>query len=267
VVTAFEFRLHPIGPEVYLVAPAYPLAEGASIFRSWRDLMATMPDEVSSIFLLWSVPDAEPFPPELRRQPVVIPAAVATLPVEDGEQLLRPIRSLGTPLIDLSGPEHYTHLQAAFDPFFPVGRFYYWKSTYLDDLSDDAVDVIVEQATIRPSFMSGITFWQLGGAIGRVADDATAFGRRSAPYLLTAEATWDDPARNEENITWSRDTLSAVKRFSKGGLYLNFAGFGEEKEAQLRDAYGPNYDRLVRIKTTYDPGNLFRMNLNIPPAT
>lgn len=267
VVTSFEFRVHPLGPEVTLAAPLYPLEDAPKVFRAWRDLMATMPDEVASLFLMWNVPDAEPFPPEIRRKPVVIPATVYSGPAEDGEGLLQPIREWATPLIDLSGPMRYTDLQAAFDPFFPVGRFYYWKSTYLDDLSDDAIDVLIERARVRPSPMSAVTFWQLGGAISRVGDDETAFGRRSAPYLFTAESTWDDPSRNEQNITWSRQSLEAVRRFSRGGLYLNFPGFNEEKEAQLRDAYGPNYDRLVRIKTKYDPGNLFRMNLNIPPAS
>jgi FAD/FMN-containing dehydrogenase len=243
------------------------MADAPRVFRAWRDFMATVPDEVASLFLMWNVPDSDPFPPEVRRQPVVIPATVHCGPVEDGERVLQPIREWATPLIDLSGPTRYAELQAAFDPFFPVGRFYYWKSTYIDDLSDMAIDTLIERAMLRPSPMSAVTFWQLGGAISRVGDAETAFGRRSAPYLFTAEATWDDPARNEQNISWSRESLARMKPFSKGGLYLNFPGFSEEKEAQLRDAYGANYDRLVEIKTRYDPGNLFRMNLNIAPST
>ena len=102
--------------------------------------------------------------------------------------------------------------------------------------------------------------------MARVAADATAYGRRDAAYLVTAESTWTDPAQNEQNIRWARDLVASVRPFSRGGLYLNFAGFGEEKEAMLRDAYGANYDRLAALKAQYDPGNLFRMNLNIRPA-
>jgi FAD/FMN-containing dehydrogenase len=167
--------------------------------------------------------------------------------------------------MDLSGPIPYTALQAAFDPFFPKGRLYYWKSTYVDDLSDEAIDTMVHAAVARPSFMSGVTFWQLGGAMSRVGSEETAYGRRDAPYLFTAEASWTDPSANDENIAWARESLAAMQPYSKGGSYLNFPGFGEEKEAMLRASYGPNYDRLVAIKSKYDPENLFRMNLNIAP--
>jgi FAD/FMN-containing dehydrogenase len=168
--------------------------------------------------------------------------------------------------MDLSGPMPFTALQAAFDPFFPEGRLYYWKSTYVDDLSDAAIATIVERTARRPSHLSSIGLWHLGGAMSRVGSAETAYGRRDAPYLFTAEASWDDPAATDENIAWARASLAAMHGFSKGGSYLNFAGFGEEKEAMLRASYGANYDRLVALKTTYDPGNLFRMNLNIPPG-
>jgi Berberine and berberine like len=167
--------------------------------------------------------------------------------------------------MDLSGPIPYTALQQAFDPFFPEGRLYYWKSTYVDDLSDEAIDTMVRIAMARPSFMTSVTFWHLGGAMGRVGSEETAYGRRDAPYLLATEASWIDPSTNEQNIAWARESLAAMQPFSKGGSYLNFAGFGEEKEAMLRASYGPNYDRLVALKSTYDPDNLFRMNLNIAP--
>jgi FAD/FMN-containing dehydrogenase len=115
--------------------------------------------------------------------------------------------------------------------------------------------------------MSGVTFWQLGGAMSRVGSEETAYGRREAPYLFTAEASWTDPIATEENIAWARESLAAMQPFSQGGSYVNFPGFGEEKEVMLRASYGANYDRLVTLKTTYDPDNLFRMNLNIAPTT
>jgi FAD/FMN-containing dehydrogenase len=265
VVVSFEFQLYPVGPMISLTAPIYPLAEGQRVLKAWRDFTAGAPDEVNSLALLWSVPDVEGFPAELRKQPVVVLATVYAGPAEEGARVCQPLRELATPLLDLSGVEPYAVLQSSFDPFFPEGRFYYWKSTYIDRLSDEAIDTMIERATLRPSPMTSITFWHLGGAIGRTGATGTAFGRRSAPYLFTAESSWEDTAASDRNIAWARESLAAMQPFSDGGLYLNFPGFGEEKEALLRTAYGTNFDRLVALKTTFDPGNLFRMNLNITP--
>jgi FAD/FMN-containing dehydrogenase len=265
VVTSFEFRAHPVGPMVHLCAPFYALEDGGTVLRAWREFTRTAPDEVSSLVVIWSVPEMG-FPPELARKPVVILASVYAGPIEEGARVLQPLRELATPILDLTGPAPYAGLQASFDPFFPKGRLYYWKSTNVHDLSDACIDTIVAAAAARPSHLSDIPIWHLGGAMARVAPDATAYGRRDAPYLVTAEATWTDTAQNDANIRWARDLVAAMKPYSKGGLYLNFAGFGEEKEAMLRDAYGANYDRLVALKTRYDPGNLFRMNINIPPS-
>jgi FAD/FMN-containing dehydrogenase len=266
-ITSFEFRLHPVGPIVQLCAPFYALEDGRQVIRAWRDFTASAPDELNPLVVLWSVPDDEHFPEELRRRPIVVTAAVYAGPVEVGERVMQPLRELATPLMDLSGPIPYTALQQAFDPFFPEGRLYYWKSIYVDDLSDEAIDTMVDAAIARPSILSDVGLWHLGGAMSQVGVEDTAYGRRDAPYLFVAEASWTDPTTNEENIAWARESLAAMQPYSKGGSYLNFPGFGEEKEAMLRASYGPNYDRLVTVKTKYDPGNLFRMNLNIAPAT
>jgi FAD/FMN-containing dehydrogenase len=266
VVTSFEFMAHSVGPLVQLCAPFYALEDGGRALRAWRAFTGTAPDEISSLAVVWSVPDVEEFPAELRRRPVVILAAVYVGPPEEGARIMQPLRELATPLLDMSGPIPFTALQTAFDPFFPKGRFYYWKSTNVHDFSDACIDTILDAAANRPSHLSDIPIWHLGGAPSRVGPEATAYGRRDAPYLVTAEATWTDSAQNDTNILWARKLVAAMKPFSRGGLYLNFAGFGEEKEAMLRDAYGQNYDRLAVLKTRYDPANLFRMNLNILPA-
>jgi len=267
VVTSLEFTAHPVGPIVHLCAPFYALADGRNALRAWRSFTGSAPDEVSSLAIIWSVPDAEAFPAELRRRPVVILASVYSGAPDEGARLLQPLRELATPVLDMSGPVPFTAVQTSFDPFFPKGLFYYWKSTNVHDFSDDCIDTILEAAENRPSHLSDIPIWHLGGAVSRVAPDATAYGRRDAPYLVTAESTWTDAGQNDENIQWARQLVDAMKPFSRGGLYLNFPGFGEEKDAMLRDAYGQNYDRLQELKRQYDPGNLFRMNLNISPAT
>jgi len=266
VVTSFEFRAHPVGPQVQLCAPFYPLEDGRKVLRAWREFTASAPDEVNSLAIPWSVPDADGFPPELRRCPVVSLAAVYAGPAEEGARVMQPLRELATPLLDLSGALPFTAIQSAFDPFFPKGNLYYWKSTYVHDLSDACIDAILDAAANRPSHMPDIPIWHLGGAMSRVAESQTAYGHRDAPYLVTAEANWVDARESDRHIQWARDLLATLQPFSRGGLYLNFPGFGEEKEVMLRAAHGSNYDQLSTLKRKYDPDNLFRMNINIPPA-
>jgi FAD/FMN-containing dehydrogenase len=266
VVTSFEFQLHPVGPMVALAAPAYALEDAARLMPALRDFMASAPDEIAVNALFWSIPASEHFPPALHGKAVFIPAAVHCGPVEEGERALMPLRELATPLLDLSATMPYATLQTGFDWAFPKGWLYYWKSLYLTGLGDEVIDAILRLAAARPSPQALMGFWQLGGAPSRVAAQATAFGRRDAPFLLSFDTTWTDPAESDRCIAWTRQAWADMQRFGTGGLYLNFAGFGEEKEALVRAGYGANYDRLAALKATYDPGNLFRMNQNIKPT-
>jgi hypothetical protein len=269
VVTSFEFELYSVGPMVTLCAPFYPLnKDSGDVIRRWRDFMAAAPEDVSSNCLIWSIPAHSNFPEELHGTPVIITAAVHSGMLEDGERLLRPLRDLGTPVLDLSGPVPYVGVQSAFDPLFAKGeRQNYWKSLYLDTLDDGAIERIVARALDRPSPWALIALWHLGGAMNRVDPATTALGERSAPYLLSLDSSWTDPAENEGAIAWTRAAWAEMKPFSRGGAYLNFPGQGEEGEALLRASYGSaNYDRLVELKTIYDPTNLFRLNQNILPA-
>ena len=251
VVTSFEFRAHPLGQTVLLCAPMYTLEDAPRVIPAWRDFMATAPEEVSSIAVFWSVPAG--FPPDLVGTPVVIMAAVYAGPPEEGERLLRPLRELATPVMDLSAPLPFTAIQSAFDPFFPKGLLMYWKSLYVDGLTDELIQELCRLAAARPSSQSPIDIWHHGGAMRRTGAEATAFGRRDAPYLLSFDATWTDPRDTERNIAWAREAWAAMRRFSSGGLYLNFPGFGEEKEELLRAAYGANYERLRSLKRSTTP--------------
>jgi FAD/FMN-containing dehydrogenase len=268
IITSFEYALYPVGPMVTLCAPFYPLKNGVDVIRRWREFMAEAPEEFSSNLVIWSIPAHPNFPPELHGKPVVITAGVHSGMLEDGERAIQPLRELGEPLLDLSGPAPYTGVQSAFDPFFLKGdRLNYWKSLYLDSLDDQAIDLIMARANNRPSPWSLFAIWHLGGAMNRVDPSKTALGERSAPYLFSLDISWTDPADNDSAIAWTRDAWAEMKPFSRGGAYLNFPGQGEEGEALLRASYGDtNYDRLVEIKTKYDPTNLFRLNQNIVPA-
>jgi FAD/FMN-containing dehydrogenase len=263
VVTSFTFRLHPVGPTVMLCAPMYALEDAPAVLRRWRDYIATVPDEFTPLAVFWSVPEG--FPPELVGRPIVILAGVYAGPVEEGERIAQPLRELATPLLDLSGPMPFAAIQSAFDPFFPKGLLQYWKSTYVDTLSDDLLDALCDLAATRPSPKTTMDIWPQSGAVARVGAEETAFGPRP-PFMVAFESTWTDPAANEANIAWAREAWASMQRFASRGIYLNFPGFGEEKEELVRAAYGPNYPRLRVLKARYDPTNLFRANLNIPPS-
>jgi FAD/FMN-containing dehydrogenase len=266
VVTSFEFRAHPVGPTVMVGAIFYPLEDAPTILPAWRDFMAAAPEELSSLAICWSIPPHEPFPPELHGTPIVAVAAAYCGPVEEGERIVQPLRELAQPLVDASGPWPWLGLQSGFDAIFGPGELRYWKSRALPGLSDEAIGEILEFAGRRPAPLTDIAIWHHGGAMSRVGETETAYGGRDAPFLVTAEANWTDPAQTDEAIAWAREVWDAMERYSTGGVYLNFPGFGEEKEALARAGYGENYERLAALKAKYDPDNLFRMNINIPPA-
>ena len=267
VVTSFEFQAYPVGPQVMVGAIFYPLEQARELIPGWLDYMQSAPEELSSLAVCWSVPAEEPFPTELHGTPTIAVAGVYSGSVEEGEPVVQPLRELGEPLIDLSGPWPWLALQSGFDPLFPKGGLYYWKSRALDELSTAAIDTIVDHADRRPSPATDITIWHHGGAMSRVDEGATAYAGRGASFLVTGEASWADPAQSKDAIAWGREFWSAIGDHSTGGLYLNFAGLGEEKDDLVRAGYGANYERLAQLKAKYDPDNLFRMNLNITPAS
>jgi len=268
VVTSFEYRLYPAGPIVTLCAPFYRLGDDAAdIVRHWTEFMAKAPEDISSTCLFWSIPRHPTFPEELHGTPIVILAAVHSGALEKGEKLLQPLREVGKPILDLSGQLPFTGVQTAFDPLFVKGeRLNYWKSLYLDRMDGKGIDRIVARAHDRPNPWSLIALWHLGGAMNRVAPSETALGVRNASYLYSLDTSWTDHSDDARAIAWTRGAWAEMRDYSNGATYLNFPGQGEEGEALLRASYGGgNYDRLVEIKTKYDPTNMFRLNQNIRP--
>jgi FAD/FMN-containing dehydrogenase len=257
VVTAFEFRLHPVGPQVWQGLTMYPLAQAKEALCLFREYMREAPEELTSIAVLWSVPEAPPIPEHAWGQPAVIFLSCYTGPLEQGEQALRPFREFGQPIADLSSPMPFTQVQQALDADYPDGRFYYWKSIYLKELGDEAIEVLAARGADRPSPISSLDIWALGGATARIAPEDTPFGMRTAPFLIGVEANWIDPSEAEANIAWARRVVEDLKPYSAGGSYLNFPGFYEEGDALLKGAYGDNIARLKAIKAKYDPSNVF----------
>jgi hypothetical protein len=253
-----------------LCAPFYPLEQAADIFRRWRDYLADAPDAYTAQFVIWSVPAHENFPAELHGRPVAIAAGVHSGPLDEAAAFIEPLRQLGEPLIDLSGPIPYVAVQQAFDPFFVEkgARLNYWKSIYLDVLDDAAIDRIVARAADRPDPWTLLSTRLMGGASARVPAEATALGGRDAPFMFSIDSGWTDPTDTDRAIAWTRDFWEEMRQGGRGSVYLNFVSEGEDTEAMMRASYGDaNYDRLVEIKTKYDPANLFRLNQNIRPRS
>ena len=267
VVTELTYQLHPVGPEVFVGLTVYPLDRAEEVLHAYRQWTDDLPDEVSSIVECGSVPEEADFPEEHWGEPCMIVVACAATDLARGDVLTRPIRDVGDPIADLSGPQPYVELQRLFDADYPDGLRYYWRSVHLPGLSDEVIARTVEWTRRRPSPRSTVDLWHLGGAMSRVAPDATAYGDRSAPFLLGVEANWADPDDDEANVDWTRGCVAAFDELSTGREYLNFPGFLEDGDQTLRSAHGEaNYTRLRRLKRRLDPGNLFRLHQNIPPA-
>jgi FAD/FMN-containing dehydrogenase len=267
VVTSFEFRLYPVGPEVAYALVLYDGGETRAVLRSFREAVAGMRREISPIAFTGAVPEGmEGVPADATGRPMVAVAAAYVGPPEEGEGELAALRSLATPIADLSGRMPYAVLQQFLDEDYPRGRHYYWKSAALDELSDEVVDIVAEYAASQPSPLSTIDIWLMGGAIAEEPSGGSAYAGRSAGYLVNPEADWDDPANDDENVAWARRFVEALRPYSVGN-YLNFPGLLEEGEAQLRASFGPHYERLVDVKTEWDPDNVFRLNHNVPPRS
>ena len=267
VVVRFEFALHPVGPEVMFAAPIYALDDGSGPIRAWREFLAKHGDRVGSLCEFSTVAESEDFPQEHWGKRGYTLACVFNGDAEEGEALLQPLRELGDMVTDFSGRMNYCDVQQLFDTLMPFGDFRcYWKARYLTDLPDDMIDLAMKNAAAAPSDNSISSLWNFGGATAKVAAEATAFGDRSMGWMYSLDSVWSDPADDDVNMTWSRDGWNKAEPFGHHGrAYLNFTGHGEDGAALTRASFGANYQRLVSIKTKYDPDNLFRFNQNIPP--
>jgi hypothetical protein len=235
----------------------YPLERAGEVMGSLRDYMAAAPEDLMVLATFWSAPDVPEVPATWRGAPVVILLGCYTGPFEEGERVIAPLRKVGEPIADLSAPMSWVQAQRFLDADYPDGDFYYWKSLYLDRLDDEVIRVLAKHTSARPSPLSSLDVWMLGGAFGRVSPTDTAFYKRDSPFMLGIEANWKNLADADANIRWAREVFDEMQRFSPGGVYLNFPGFLEEREALLQAAYGPNLERLRAIKAKYDPSDLF----------
>lgn len=267
VVTRFEYRLHPVGPNVMTLNPIYPLSEARHVFASWLAFAQSAPDDATTAFAIWGIPEHADMPKELQGMPVCLFDGMYAGPPADGEALFRPLRTLGDTVLDFSEQAPYVEAQRAFDSFFPDGGLYYWKSLFLDRISDAAMDEIVSWGARRPNPNILIIIRHLGGAISRIAPDATAYSNRQSQFMLSIDGGWTDPSESERNIAWIREFWEHMRPYSNGGVYLNFPGFDQDDGSGWQTTHGNNFERLARIKYKFDPDNIFRFNQNIQPLS
>jgi FAD/FMN-containing dehydrogenase len=267
VVTSFEFGLTPVGPLVHLGMFMYSPEQGGDVFRFAREYVNDLPDECG-VFLAGLSAPPEPFVPEEHRlAPVYAFVIVGFGDAESHAALIEPVRSATAPLIELVTPIPYTALQQMFNASAPWGILAYEKAVYLDELSDAAIEVILEQQPKKAFPLSFLPIFVLGGAYARADDDASAFGgRRSVSYIVNIAAAAPTPELYEAERAWVRTFWSALVPHAVGvGSYVNF--MTEPEHDRVRAAYGPQkYERLAEIKAQYDPDNRFHLNANIPPA-
>jgi len=263
VVTSFEFRLHAVGPTVLAGPILWDATDVEEVLRFYRDFVREAPDELGTVVRFGAAPPVPSIPERLHWRAVVMIGSCYAGPIEEGEQLLRPLRTYRTPLLDLVGPTPYVEFQGALDSTVAHGWKYYWKSTHLPELRDELIDVIAGHAFACSSPRSYMAMFHLKGAVSRVAGGATAFGNRQASHAITLDAVWR-PGEDfgDRDTAWTKRFFAALGAFREG-VYVNFLG-GDEDPDRVREAYGDAvYERLVEVKTTYDPDNVFHYNQNI----
>jgi len=264
VVTAFHFRLHPVGPIVLGGMLMYPAAMARDLLRFWRDFMLAAPDEVGSGMAFITAPPEEFVPEPVRGQPVVGVILCYAGDPDQGEEVLRPLREFGPPGMDMVDRMPYVAVQQLIDAPNPKGLLNYWTGDFYAELPDEAVDTLTEHATKPVSPMSQMILLAGGGEIARIAEEVTAFGQRNAPFNMHYLSMWADPADTERNIAYTRAIATAMKPWTTGRAYLNF--LGDEGAGRVEAAYGPEkFAKLQALKAKWDPTNLFRHNQNIPP--
>lgn len=254
VVTAFDYALNPLEPQVTVLQIAFPIHEAANVFQAGEALLAAAPDSVSATFAFVRTPEG---------MPLAALTVVAIDPPDDAVQRLEPFRHIGPAVFEEIVTTPYTALQRMLDEVAAVGLRYYGRSNFLMNLTPEVVGPLAAHYEEAPSPGSLVLFVRLGGAVAHVAPEETAFAHRSFPWSLTALAIWRDPGTDEANRNWIERTWSSLPALPQA-VYVN--ELEEEGSARVRAAYGMNYARLTALKKRYDPDNLFRRNQNIPPA-
>jgi FAD/FMN-containing dehydrogenase len=264
IVTAFEFALHPVGPEVLSGLIVHPFRDAKEILTYYREFTAQAPDELSVWVVMRKAPPLPFLPENVHGTDVLVLAAMYTGDMAEGEKALAPLRKFGNPIADVISPHQFTGFQSAFDPLLTPGVRNYWKSHDFLKLSDDLLDTLVGYVEKLPDAQCEVFIAQMGGATNRVPADATAYRHRDVEFIMNVHGRWDDPKADGKCIGWCRELFDAATPHATGGVYVNF--MTEEEAQRVEAAYGDSYKKLVELKNKYDPTNMFRLNQNIRPT-
>jgi FAD/FMN-containing dehydrogenase len=264
VVTQFEFQLHPVGPELLSGLVVFPFENARELLQKYRTLAAQIPEDLNVWTVLRDAPPLPFLPAEVHGKKVVIFPFIYTGDVQAGLRAIEPLRKLGRAHGEHFGAQPYTAWQQAFDPLLTPGARNYWKSHNFTDLSDGAIDSVIDAVAKLPSPQCEIFIGLVSGCANRVAKDATAYAHRDAKFVMNVHSRWDKAEDDNRCITWAREFFNASARYATGGVYVNF--LTQDEAERIPAAYGSNYERLAQIKRKYDPTNLFRVNQNIKPA-
>jgi len=257
VATSLEYDLHPVGPMIHGGAVFHPFSAARDVLRFYREVTANVPDELSVFAGLLHAPDGS-------GAKLVGLVAGYCGPDAEAEAVLRPLKTFGPPAMDMLGPIPYSQLNMLLDASLPRGTRNYWKSSFLSELTDDAIDALVDRYAAVTSPMSQLVIEHFHGAVSRVAPDATAFPHRTPGYNFVMISQWTDPLEDQRHVAWTRETFAALQPFARDARYVNYLDHDDASQAAA--AYGDNYARLQQVKAKYDPDNFFRQNLNIRPA-
>jgi FAD/FMN-containing dehydrogenase len=258
VATSFEYQLHPVGPTITGGLVAHPFDRARDVLRFFRDFTASLPDEFTVFAGLIHAPDGSG-----AKLAAMVACHCGSLAA--GETAMRPLKQFGSPVMDAIGQMPYCQLNRMLDPAFPKGALNYWKSSFLAQLSDDAIDTMIECFARCPTPMGQLLLEHFHGAATRVGVGDTAFPHRVDGDNLVVISEWMEPANTDRCIAWARETYAAMEPFFVSGRYVNYLA-DDETGDPIAAAYGPNYRRLQELKTKYDPSNFFHMNQNIRPA-
>jgi FAD/FMN-containing dehydrogenase len=264
VVTAFEFELHRLGPEVLSGLVVHPIDDASGLLRGYRDFLESAPDELTCWVVMRKAPPLPFLPTEWHGREVLVFAMCYSGDIAEGEKAVGGLRALGTPIADVVAPHPFTGWQAAFDPLLTPGARNYWKSHDFAQLTDEIISLLTDAVHRLPGPECEIFIFHVGGAAGRIAADETAFPQRSAHFGMNVHTRWREPSMDETCIGWAKKLFEEASPHALGTAYVNFMP-GDEAE-RVKEAYGASYDRLAQVKRRYDPSNMFRMNQNIRPT-
>jgi FAD/FMN-containing dehydrogenase len=265
VVTSFEYQLHPVGPQVIAGLIVHPFAQAEEVLAGYRKAVAQAPDEMCCWVVMRKAPPLPFLAPEVHGKEVVVLALCYSGDPASADKAIAPFKAIGNPIAVAIGEQPFAGWQTAFDPLLTPGERNYWKSHDFVELQDGLVGVMLDAVRTLPSPACEIFIAQLGGAINRVAADATAYPHRNVEFIMNVHVRWSDKSDDAKCIAWGRQVYDATAPFATGGVYVNF--MPEDESQRVRSgAYGPNFARLAQLKAKYDPTNLFRLNQNVAPA-